>query len=381
MHLSRRSVLLLPASLALPLAAKPKTFQLFVGAYTNPANKGIKVCRFDPATGKPGALELAAESPNPSFLAVHPSNRFVYAANEVGNFQGQRAGAVSAFGLDPATGKLSPLNQVSSRGPGPCHLSADHKGRALVVANYSGGSVASYQVGSDGKLSEAVSFIQHTGKGPNAKRQEGPHAHCANISKDDRFAVVADLGTDQVHVYTLDAAAGKLAPNQPPYTKIAPGAGPRHFAFHPNAKFAYVINELNSTLIAFRWDGARGTLTEIDTVPTLPAGWTGSSTCAEVFVHPSGNFIYGSNRGHDSIAVFRVDKKTGKLSLVEHVPTQGRMPRNFVIDPSGRWLIVANQATNNIVFFQLDSKTGKLTPTGEKLETYAPVCLVFAPAL
>jgi len=381
MQLTRRSLLVLPASLALPLAAKPKSYLLFVGAYTNPTSKGIKVCHFDIATGKPGALELAAESPNPSFLAIHPSFRFLYAANEIGNFQGQRAGSVSAFGLDRKTGLLTPLNQVSTKGPGPCHLNTDHKGRALVAVNYSGGSVASYQIGSDGKLSEAVSFFQHTGNGPNGKRQEGPHAHSVNISKDDRFAVIADLGTDQVHVYTLNAAAGKLDPNQPPFTKVAGGAGPRHFAFHPSGRFAYVINELNSTITAFHWDGVHGTLTEIDTVPTLPAGWSGSSTCAEVVVHPSGNFVYGSNRGHDSIAVFHVNKKTGKLTLVEHALTQGKTPRNFVIDPSGRWLIAANQQSNNIIFFKLDPTTGKLTATGEKLETYAPVCLRFVPAL
>lgn len=372
------STLLLPAAAA--AAPKHEGF-LYIGGYTNGSSKGIQCCTFDASTGKAGALQEAVAVANPSFLAVHPKGRFVYAANEVGNFGGQRAGAISAFARDAQSGKLTLLNQVSSKGPGPCFVSVDGTGHVVLAANYSGGSVVSYTIGDDGKLSEAVSFYQHSGKGPNAKRQEGPHAHSINPDKAGRFAVAADLGTDQVMVYRLDTKDGKLSPNDPPYTKVAAGSGPRHFAFHPSQKFGYVINELLSTVTAFRYDAARGTLTEIETVSSLPAGWQGSNSTAEVKVHPKGKFLYGSNRGHDSIVVFRIDGKTGKLTLVQHESTQGKVPRNFNIHPNGRWLLAANQNSNNVVFFRVDEATGKLTPTGDKLESGSPTCVLFAPAL
>jgi 6-phosphogluconolactonase len=381
MRITRRA--LLESSLLLPAAsaAPQREGFLYIGGYTNGASKGIQACTFDAETGKAGPLQEAVAVSNPSFLAIHPDGRYLYAANEIGNFGGQRAGAISSFARDAHSGRLTMLNQVSSKGPGPCFVSVDRTGHVVLAANYSGGSVVSFTVGGGGTLSEAVSFYQHSGNGPNAKRQEGPHAHSINPDKAARFAVAADLGTDQVLVYRLDTKDGKLSPNDPPYTKVAPGSGPRHFAFHPSQKFGYVINELLSTVTAFRYDDGKGTLTEIETVPALPAGWQGSSTTAQVLVHPSGKFLYGSNRGHDSIVVFRIDEKTGKLTLVQHEPTQGKVPRNFNIHPNGRWLLAANQNSNNVVFFRLDEKTGKLTPTGDKLESASPTCVLFAPAL
>jgi 6-phosphogluconolactonase len=381
MQLTRRALLGSPLLLRAAAAAPKEAGFLYIGGYTNGPSKGIQVCPFDAKTGKAGPLQEAVVSANPSFLALHPKGRFVYAANEIGNFGGQKAGAISSFARDPQSGKLTLLNQMSSKGPGPCFVSVDRTGHVALAANYSGGSVASFTVAGDGTLSEAVSFYQHSGKGPNAKRQEGPHAHSINPDKAGRFAVAADLGTDQVIVYRLDTKDGKLSPNDPPYTKVAPGSGPRHFAFHPSQKFGYVINELLSTVTAFRYDAAKGTLTEIETVSSLPAGWQGSNSTAQVKVHPKGKFLYGSNRGHDSIVVFRIDEKTGKLTLVQHEPTQGKVPRNFNIHPNGRWLLAANQNSNNVVFFRLDEATGKLTPTGDKLETGSPTCVLFAPAL
>jgi 6-phosphogluconolactonase len=351
---------------------------VYVGTYTNrDKSKGIYAYQLDEATGMLSPLGLAAETPNPSYLQIHPTGRFLYAANELGNYKGERSGSLTAFAVNPATGMLTELNQIASKGGAPCHMTIDKSGKTLVNANYSGGNVISVALAADGRLGEIISNVQHQGSGPNAQRQRQAHAHSFNISPDNRYAVAADLGTDQVLVYRLDATTGTISPNEPPFTKVSPGSGPRHFAFHPNARYAYVINELMSTVTAFSWAAAKGTLTEIQTVSTLPAGWTGVNHTAEVVVHPSGKFLYGSNRGHDSLAVFSVDAQKGTLTLVDHTPTQGKIPRNFNIDPSGRWLIAANQNSDNLVVFRIDEKTGKLTPTGQVLEVGAPVCVKF----
>ena len=361
-------------------SAAAADFFVYVGTYTNRGSEGIYLYRLDGATGKMTSLGVAAKIQNPSFLAFHPTGRFLYAVSEVSSFGGQKSGAVSAFSRDPKTGALAPLNTVSSGGAGPCHISLDKTGRTVLVANYGGGSVAALPVNDDGSLREASAFIQHSGSSVIPKRQEGPHAHSINPSPDNRFAVVADLGLDQVLVYRLDPAMGTLIPNEPPFTKVNPGAGPRHFAFHPGGKHAYVINEIQSTVTAFSWDAAGGVLKEIQTITTLPAEPVENNSTAEVQVHPSGKFLYGSNRGHNSIAVFAVDLAKGTLTAVEHVPTQGRTPRNFGIDPTGSFLIAANQNSDSIVVFRIDPTTGRLTPTGETFQVGTPVCVKFVEA-
>lgn len=359
-------------------SARAAEYFVYLGTYTSgqSTSKGIYVARFDTATGALSAPELAAEARNPSFLALHPNGRFLYAVGELGGAQG---GALSAYAIEAGTGRLKPINQVSSRGSSPCHLAVDKTGRYVIVVNYGSGSVAAYALKEDGSLGESTAFIQHAGSSVNPKRQQGPHAHSVNISPDNRFAVVADLGLDQVLVYRFDASKGSLEANQPPYAKVAPGSGPRHFAFHPSGRCAYVINELASTVTAFRWDARQGALTEIQTISTLPAEFKGENYTAEVVVHPNGRFLYGSNRGHDSIAVFAIDKQ-GKLALVEVAPSGGQMPRNFALAPGGQWLLAANQRSNNVVVFRVDAGTGRLKPSGTEIKVGAPVCVRFLPA-
>lgn len=365
------------------LAAKPPAkgkLLVYIGTYTGQYSKGIYAYRFDSSSGRLAPLGPVAETTNPSYLAIHPSRRFVFAANEVSDDDGKKSGAVSSFAIEPKTGKLTLLNSVSSRGADPCYVAVDKTGKYVLVANYSSGSVAAFPIGDDGRLGEASAFIQHTGHGTNPERQEGPHAHSINPSPDNRFAVAADLGLDELIVYRFDATKGSLNANDPPFAKVNPGAGPRHFDFHPRAKFAYAINEMGSTITAFAYDAAAGALKELQTVSTLPKDYSGSNDDADIHVHPSGKFLYGSNRGHDSIAVFTIDPDKGTLALVEHASTQGKTPRNFGIDPSGTYLFAANQDSDNIVVFRIDSKTGRLTPTGQTIEVPSPVCVKFVAA-
>lgn len=361
-------------------SASAREFQVYFGTYTGPKSKGIYVSRFNADTGKLTEPQLAAETRNPSFLAVHPNGRLLYAVGELGDFQGKRTGAVSAFALDGKTGKLTLLNQQPSGGQGPCHLALDSKGRCVLVANYGSGSVAALPVQKDGSVGEAASTIQHIGSSVNPQRQAGPHAHHVLVDRGDRHALVCDLGLDQVLVYRLDAKRALLSANDPPSVSVAPGAGPRHLTFSPNGRFVYVINELNSTITAFAYDGRRGATTVLQTVSTLPANSSGNSTCAEIEVHPSGRFVLGSNRGHDSIVVFAVDKESGRLSLVEHQSTQGKTPRHFAIDPTGRWLLAENQGSDTVLVFEIDGKTGRLRATGQSVTVGSPVCAVFVPA-
>jgi 6-phosphogluconolactonase len=377
----------LAASLLLPAVTRgadvaPKgEYLTYIGTYTEKSSKGIYAFRLDAATGKLTPLGLAAESVSPSYLAIHPNHQFLYAVNEVGNFGGQKAGAVSAFSIDRSTGKITFLNQVSSLGTGPCHVSLDKTGKNVLIANYDGGSVAVYPVDSDGRLREASAFVQHTGSSVNKSRQEAAHAHCIFTSPDNRFALAADLGLDKVLIYRFDPAKGTLTPNNPAYGKTPPGAGPRHFAFHPNGKYVYVINEIQCTLSTFAYDAARGTMRLKDTVSTLAKGYnvTNDDSTAEIEVHPSGKFVYGSNRGHDSIAVFAVDPTEGTLNRIEIVSTMGRTPRGFGIDPTGSFLIAANQDSDSLVVFRIDQETGRLRPTGQKLEAFTPVSVEFVP--
>jgi len=380
-RLASKHLIVISLALALASTAAAKEFLVYFGTYTGAKSKGIYVSRLDTATGHLTPPQLAAEIDSPSFLAVPPKGGHLYAANEVGKFDGKPTGAVSAFEIDPATGRLTLLNQQSSMGAGPCHLVVDKAGRNTLVANYGGGSIASLPIGTDGRLGAATSSIQHTGSGVNPQRQKEPHAHSINLSPDNRFAAAADLGLDKVLVYRFDPERGELIPSNPPFVSVAPGAGPRHFAFYPSGEFAYVINEMTCTVTAFKYDAKRGSLEELQTFTTLPAGESvkpGYST-AEVQVHPSGKFLYGSNRGHDTIAVFAIDPKTGRIRPIQHASTLGKTPRNFGIDPTGKFLLAANQGSDSVVVFRIDAKTGQLTPTGQAIEVGAPVCVKFVP--
>jgi 6-phosphogluconolactonase len=351
---------------------------IYVGTYTRVASKGIYAYSFDSATGKTAPLGLVAETDNPSFLAIHPNQRFLYAANETSMYDGQAAGSISAFAIDPTTHALRLLNRLSSRGAGPCHITVDKTGKWLFAANYDGGSVAAFPIHEDGSLGEVAAFFQHAGSSVNKERQTGPHAHAVALSPDNRFVLVADLGLDRVFSYRVDSSKGGLAPNDPPYVTLAPGSGPRHLAFRPDAKFVYSLNELLSTVTTFRYDASRGSLKELQTLSTLPNGWSGSNSTAEIVIHPNTRFLYTSNRGDDSIAIFRIDPSRGTLTFVDRTSTQGKTPRNFAIDPSGAFLLAANQDSDSIVTFRIDPGTGRLTPTGNMLEVPSPVCILIA---
>jgi 6-phosphogluconolactonase len=364
------------AALAAPDHAK---YLFYVGTYTEHGSKskGIYAYRYDADTGEIASLGLAAEATNPSFVALDPTGRFLYAVNEVGNYKGPNSGGVSAFSIDHATGKLTFLNEVASRGADPCYITVDRTGKFVLVANYTGGSVAAFPVLADGKLGEASAFVQHTGHGTNPDRQEGPHAHSIDLSADNRFAYVDDLGLDELLVYNFDSAKGSLTPNNPPFTTLEAGSGPRHFALRPDGKFAYVISEMGHTVTVFSSDTASGKLQSLQTVTTLPKDFKGRNDDAEIEIHPSGKFLYASNRGDDSIAIYAIDESKGTLTPIGSVSTGGKEPRSFEIDPTGKLLFAANQNSNKIVVFKIDAKTGLLTPAGKVLQVSAPVCVKF----
>lgn len=359
------------------LLAATAAVLVYFGTYTGPRSKGIYVAPFDTATGKLGALHVAGETENPSFLALHPKRPLLYAVNEVDDYEGQKAGSVTAFAIDPATGDLRALSRASSRGASPCHLAVDGSGRYVLVANYGGGSVASLPLRADGGVEPASSFVQHAGTVADPKRQKGPHGHMIETDKANRFALAADLGLDQILIYRFDAKSGALTPAQPPHASVTPRSGPRHFAFSPDGSDVYVLNEINVSVTAFKYKDGR--LTEYQTVPAMPGGAppTPADSGAEIVVHPSGRFVYTSQRGPDDIAVFARDAATGRLTLVEHVASGGKTPRGFGIDPSGRWMLVGNQRSDSVVVFAIDPQSGRLTPTGQTAEVGAPVSVIF----
>jgi len=369
-------------------AAHKGKYIFYVGTYTEEGSKskGIYAYRYDAETAQITPLGLAAETTNPSWVTLHPNGRFLYAVNEVGNYKGPNSGGVSAFAIDRATGKLTFLNEVPTRGADPCYVTVDRTGKYALVANYTGGSVAVFPVLEDGRLGEAVTFVQHTGHGTNPERQEGPHAHSIDLSPDNRFAYVDDLGLDKVIVYTFDTVKDrKLWPDDPPFAKLDAGSGPRHFALRPDGKFAYVVSEIKGTVTVFSNDATTGTLSPLQTISTLPKDFTGTIEDAEIEVHPSGKFLYASNRGDsNSIAIFDIDAEKGTLALAEITSTQGKTPRSFEIDPTGTLLFVANQQSNNIVVFRIDQRTGShltkaghLSPIGPVLDVASPVCVKF----
>jgi 6-phosphogluconolactonase len=370
-------VSLLAAAAADEKAAKPSKFWVYIGTYTSGKSKGIYRCAFDAATGKLGEPELAAATLNPSFLALDPQRHRLYAAGELDKFEGKASGCVTAFAIDPASGALKQLNQKPSGGAAACHLIVDGAGKHVLVANYSGGNAAVLAIQDGGRLGEQTSFMQHTGKGDDPGRQEAPHAHSINLDAKNHHAFVADLGLDRVLIYRYDADKGQLTKNEPPAVKLASKSGPRHFAFHPNGRYAYVINEMANTVTAMQYDAEKGALEPIQTVSTLPKGYNKESSTAEVQVHPSGKFLYGSNRGHNSIAVFTIDEKSGALTAAGHQAAGIKTPRNFGIDPTGKYMLVANQDDDSVLVFRIDPQSGVLEATGDKVEVGKPVCVKF----
>ncbi|MFA6568014.1 MAG: lactonase family protein [Victivallales bacterium] len=352
------------------LAAQP--VDVYFGTYNKDGfPKGIYHAVLDLKTGGLSSPQIAGEASNPSFIEIHPNSKFLYAVTE------RDPGAVSAFAIDPETKRLRLINTSKSCGNNPCHISISADGRVLLVANYSSGSVASIPVNNDGSLAEPASSIQHTGSSVNPQRQKEPHAHSINFSPDNRFAYVADLGLDKIMVYRLDPESGKLLPNDPSEIRIKPGAGPRHFTFTPDGKFAYLINELDETVVAFVHDPKNGNLSEIQTISTLPEGFTGASYCAEARVHPNGKFLYGSNRGHNSIVAYKINPEKGTLTLLGFQNSGIKNPRNFNIDPTGRFCIVANQDSDTVQVFRINQETGLLEPTEHVIKIGKPVCVRF----
>ena len=356
---------------------KQPDYLIYIGTYTGPSSKGIYAYRFDANTGKATELGAAGEIANPSFLALDPSRTLLYAVSEISNFHNQHTGAISSFRINPKTGKLTLLNQVSSAGAGPCFIALDRTGKHLLAANYEAGSVAVFPILPEGRLGSATSIIQHSGHGADAERQQGPHPHWIGLSANNKFAVTADLGLDKLFVYRFDPSTGSLAKDNATPFSLPPRSGPRHLTFDSSGKFGYVINEMSSTLTVFSFDQERGNLREIQTISTLPGDFAGKNDTAEIALHPNGKFLYGSNRGHDSIAVYAVNPKNGTLATIEYVPSGGAKPRSFEIDPSGSYLFVANQISNKVVIFRIDRNTGRLTPTGEALDVPSPVCIKF----
>ncbi|MBC7255334.1 MAG: lactonase family protein [Chloroflexi bacterium] len=359
---------------------------IYVGTYTEPIRfgtgqilegkgRGIHILRLDMETGALTPCSVAEGVRNPSFVAFHPSRRFLYAVNELKEFQGAPSGAVSAFAIHPESGELTFLNSQATHGTDPCHVTVDPMGRVVLVANFASGSVCALPILADGSLGEASDFVQHHGSSADPVRQAGPHAHAVTLDASGRMLFVPDLGLDRVMIYRLDAQRGTLKPNDPPWVSVPAGSGPRQIAFHPSGAYAYLINELNSTIIAFRYDASRGALEPIQTVPTLPYGYLGKSTTAEVQITPDGRYLYGSNRGHDSIAMYAIDPPSGILRSLGQVSSQGRIPRHFTVDPTGRFALVANQDTDNLVVFRVDGATGALTLTGHTAHVPTPVCV------
>lgn len=359
---------------------------VFVGTYTESIlfgtgqilkgkGQGIHIYRFDTASGTLEPCGLAEGVRNPSYLAIHPSRRYLYAVNEMKEFEGLKSGAISAFALDPESGQLSFINQKPTHGTDPCHLSVAQTGECVLVANFASGSVCVLPIRPDGSLGDATDVVQHHGSSIDPRRQAGPHAHAVTLDNSGRYVFVPDLGLDKVMIYELDAARGSLKPHSTPWVETRPGAGPRQVVMHPGGQFAYLINELNSTMMAFGYDTDRGTLQEIQTLSTLPEGFDGKSTCAEVQISPAGDLLYGSNRGHDSLVIYAVDQADGTLTPIGHVSTRGSIPRNFTVDPDGNWVLVANQDSDNIAVFRVDPSTGGLVAAGATIYAPTPVCV------
>lgn len=356
-------------------SAAARSLFVYVGTYTNGKSEGIYLYRLDLADGSLEHVGTTASVVNPSYLTLDRARRYLYAVNEVEEFEGARSGAVSAFEIERKSGALRLINRRRSMGGAPCYVTVADSGRFVLVANYVGGNVAVLPVMKDGSLGEALDVKQDEGSGPNRARQESAHAHCVVLDRANRLAYSCDLGTDKVMSYRFDRRSGKLTANAQPSVSLKPGAGPRHLTFDSSGRVGYVLNELDSTVTAFAQDPVAGTLRELQTIAALPTGFDQPNTGADIHVAPGGRFLYSSNRGHDSIASFRIEPGTGRLVALGHTPTGGKTPRNFAIDPTGKFLLAANQNSDTVVTFRLDSQTGALSPTGHTAEVPTPVCL------
>ncbi len=355
-----------------------KEMLVYIGTYTSgkSLSEGIYIYKLNLENGELQPYKTIKNVVEPSYLAIDKNKKYLYAVNETVEYEGKKSGAVSAFAIDQKSGDLKFLNKQPSLGGAPCFVTVSENGRFVLIANYVGGNVAVFQIEKDGRLGASIDLAQHSGSGANKERQESAHAHSIMLDKSNRFAFANDLGIDKVMIYQFDDKNGKLKPNSTqPFYQTKLGAGPRHFAFHPNGKLAFVINELDMTISSLAYNAAQGTLKEIQTVPTLPATFSGANTCADIHVSPNGKFLYGSNRGHDSIVSYRIDEKNGTLQYIEHVSTGGKTPRNFAIDPTGQFLLAANQNSNSIVVFRINENSGKLAQTGNAAQVPTPVCL------
>jgi 6-phosphogluconolactonase len=362
---------------AMPVALRAEdNVQIWIGTYSQRGSAGIYSLRMNPETGALDAPTVAAKADNPSFLALRPDRKTMYAVNETGRFEGKPVGAVVSFEVDAKAGTLKELNRQPTGGAAPCHLNVDPSGKCLVVANYVDGNAAAFPIAADGKLEPMSQLVKHEGHGPNAGRQKSPHAHGVTYSPAGDIVFVPDLGIDKIMAYKLDTAKGSLSPLGSATGSVEPGSGPRHIKFNPAGTFAYSINEIVATVSQFSWDAAGSELKLLRSVPSLPAAVPGN-TSAELAIHPSGKFLYASNRGHDSIAVFTLDEKSGEPKLIQNFPSGGRAPRCFALDPSGKFLLAANQETDNIVVLKIDGESGKLSDTSFSTKIPAPVCVLF----
>jgi 6-phosphogluconolactonase len=385
LYSSRRSFLAKLSAVA--LAARTRSWAnepgdlLFAASYAKEkdgTNGGIHAFRWDADDGTLASLGLAVSTPQPGFLALSPDHRHLYAVNHVDDYHGENSGSVTSFAVEGSSGRLRRMNTVSSAGASPAKIAVDLTGQAAFVANYGGGSASSYRLLRSGALSQPVCRLQYKGHGANPERQAVPHAHCTTVSPDNRFLLVNDLGLDRISVYHLDPRTAKLTPNDPPFYEALPGSGPRSFAFHPSGKWAYSLNEIANTIDALGWDSERGILSRLQNISTLPSGYSGSNTAATVVVDSSGRFLYASNRGDNSVAVFSINDRKGTLKAIQHVASGGKTPRHFALDPGNQWLLVANQDSSNLVVFARNLRTGMLTPTGREYALGQPVCLAFA---
>jgi 6-phosphogluconolactonase len=365
--------------------ATARSYFVYVGTDTSTGSKGVYSYRFDPKTGQLTPIGVAAEVATPFFLATDPQYRFLYATTERGEGHGPNMfkvnGHVSSYSIDRKTGALTFLNRVETAGGGPAHLATDNTGKMLFVANYGSGSIVSFAIKPDGSIGERTGFDQHTGSGPDHARQEGPHAHEAVLSPDNRFLLVPDLGSDQIKIYRVDAAKGTFTPNDPAFATVKAGLGPRHLLFGKGGKFVYVVCEMGSSVVVFSYDPVKGSLTEQQTIANLPPDFTGIDNSAELGLSRSGKFLYASNREAGSITVFAIDPVKGTLTRVQIAPTLGKIPRNFAIDPTGKYVVVGNQMSNQMVVFAIDQANGELKPTGQTVDISTPVCILFVPAL
>ncbi len=358
------------------MTRKKGKLQFFLGTYSARGAAGIYSATLDLHTGRLELFGEPAPAENPAFLALDPKGRYLYSVNELSEFQGKAGGALSAFAVDAKSGALTALNQQPSEGTWPCHLCVDGSGRYLLAANYGSGSVSVHALEADGRIGRLMDVVQHAGSGTHPERQEGPHAHSVTLGPGSRFAYVADLGIDKIMVFQFDAATGKLILNGVPWARLPDGAGPRHFAIHPNERYAYVVNELDSTVTLLSYDYASGSLRAVQSVSALPEGWSGPNLASDLHILPSGRYLYSSNRGHDSITIFYIEEHAGTLRAVGHVPT-GRTPRNFAIDPTGAFLVVANQESDTVASYRVDQETGRLSPTESEIAIPSPSCVLF----